>query len=253
MLMVEIKAPVARWKQVADYLREQIHNGTFAAGQALPSEQQLAEEFGLSRPTIRQAINDLRGAGLIEVRRPMGTFVRSPQARPAISEQRAMSLSPQGYAQANALAWENVDDPTYVRIDATAAHADLLNVTPGEPMLVRTVLQACGNVRRAHRLYMPFSVAADTPWADDPALPEAHELYGYFAEKKAKLQWREHVRARMPLPDEVESLEVVPGTPLVQVTRVTLDKEKPLLMEEIVARGDALEVVYSVPVSKTSR
>jgi GntR family transcriptional regulator len=68
------------FRQLADLLREQIVDGTLAPGDPLPSELRLAQEYGLSRTTVRQAIAILRAEGLINVERPRGTFVRAAEA-----------------------------------------------------------------------------------------------------------------------------------------------------------------------------
>ncbi|WP_246510589.1 GntR family transcriptional regulator [Nonomuraea endophytica] len=247
---MEIKAPVSRWKQVAEYLRERILDGTFPAGQALPSEQQLAEEFGLSRPTIRNAINELKAAGLVEVQRPKGTFVRSPSARPARADHRGLTRTATGgYVDSDQESWREVDSPSHLRINSALPQAELLAIPPGEPMLVRMALERADGVARMRRLSVPFSVAQDTPWADDPALPAPSEVYGYF-DPRGRLSWQEYVRARMPLPDEAETLKAMPGTPVLHITRVaTLDK-RPVALEEVVVCGDALEAVYTITASK---
>lgn len=72
-------APVSRAReQVECQLREAILSGTFASGERLPSETELAESFGTSRPTIRKALGSLASSGLI-TKTPGtggGTFVR---------------------------------------------------------------------------------------------------------------------------------------------------------------------------------
>ncbi|MFI6540850.1 GntR family transcriptional regulator [Nonomuraea sp. NPDC050547] len=248
--MVEIKAPVSRWKQVAEYLRERILDGTFPAGQPLPSEQQLAEEFGLSRPTIRNAINELKAAGLVEVQRPKGTFVRSLSARPARVDHRGLTRTASGaYEDSDQAAWQEVDSPSHLRINAALPQTELLAIPPGEPMLVRLTLERAEGTSRMRRLSMPFSVAQDTPWTDDPALPAPSEVYGYF-DQQGRLSWQEYVRARMPLPDEAETLKALAGTPVLHITRVaTLDK-RPIALDEVVVCGDALEAVYTITASK---
>ncbi len=74
--MIDPTADRAVFRQLADLLRDQIHDGTLAPGDPLPSELRLAQEYGLSRTTVRQAIAILRAEGLINVERPRGTFVR---------------------------------------------------------------------------------------------------------------------------------------------------------------------------------
>mgnify|MGYP001821830098 CR=1 FL=1 len=61
--------------QVAQQLRGLIDTGSFAAGKRLPSERDLAEQFGVSRPTIREAMIALEIAGLVEVRSGSGVYV----------------------------------------------------------------------------------------------------------------------------------------------------------------------------------
>jgi DNA-binding FadR family transcriptional regulator len=54
-------------EQVSQYLMEFISEQALAPGDTLPSESRLAEEFGASRPVIREALKTLQGEGLIEI------------------------------------------------------------------------------------------------------------------------------------------------------------------------------------------
>lgn len=62
--------------QVFTVIREWIASGRYAPGTALPGEQVLAEDFGVSRVTVRTAISALHEAGWVEKRHGVGTFVR---------------------------------------------------------------------------------------------------------------------------------------------------------------------------------
>lgn len=74
--MIDPSADRAVFRQLADLLRDKIMSGELAPGESLPSELRLAQEYGLSRTTVRQAIGQLRTEGLVTVDRPRGTFVR---------------------------------------------------------------------------------------------------------------------------------------------------------------------------------
>lgn len=72
-----------KYAVVADTLREQIRTGVFCNGQRLPSENELVQQTGFSRQTIRQAMAMLEQEGLLERIRGSGTYVRSRrQLRP---------------------------------------------------------------------------------------------------------------------------------------------------------------------------
>ena len=63
--------------QVADQFRGLIASGDWAVGARIPGENQLAEELGVSRGTVREALRALSVAGLLEPRVGDGTYVRA--------------------------------------------------------------------------------------------------------------------------------------------------------------------------------
>lgn len=69
---------VRRSTVVADYLREMIVSGQLKPGDKLPTEEKLCLHFGVSRTTLREAIQSLRVAGVLEVTPGRGSFVCSP-------------------------------------------------------------------------------------------------------------------------------------------------------------------------------
>lgn len=65
---------VPLYHQVYVVLRQKIRNNEFDPGKPLPGEHQMAEEFGVSRVTIRRTLQSLELDGLVERRRGVGTF-----------------------------------------------------------------------------------------------------------------------------------------------------------------------------------
>lgn len=79
-------------------LADDIESGRRVAGDKLPTEQELAESYGVSRITSKRALNMLAEAGMATRRRGMGTFVSSlPSDKPAqaISSRSSFTLKPQ--------------------------------------------------------------------------------------------------------------------------------------------------------------
>ena len=66
----------AKYTAVADALRQQIDAGRFAAGELLPTEQELAGQYGISRLTLRKALAQLEAEELVVRRSGAGTVVR---------------------------------------------------------------------------------------------------------------------------------------------------------------------------------
>ena len=69
--------PPRLYRQVADQLRQLIDSGEYAVGARLPAERELAEKFGLSRPTVREALIALEVEGRIRIRVGSGIYVRA--------------------------------------------------------------------------------------------------------------------------------------------------------------------------------
>jgi len=65
------------YQQIVDQISRMIRDGSLKPGDRLPPERQLAEEFGVSRAAVREALSALGLMGLVEVRQGEGTFVRS--------------------------------------------------------------------------------------------------------------------------------------------------------------------------------
>lgn len=63
--------------QVIDQLKEQITSGTWSINQKIPTETVLAEQLGVGRNTVREAVRALTHAGLLECRQGDGTYVRA--------------------------------------------------------------------------------------------------------------------------------------------------------------------------------
>src|SRR5690606_3358167 len=64
------------YHQVEVAIRERISSGAWAPGTQIPTEDQLCEQFRVSRVTIRHALRNLVAQGLLERERGRGTFVR---------------------------------------------------------------------------------------------------------------------------------------------------------------------------------
>jgi GntR family transcriptional regulator len=80
-------AGVPLHRQLFLVLHDEIARGAISSGEPLPTEQELCEQFGVSRITVRRALADLAGQGYITRRQGVGSFVR--ENNPTQQEQKA--------------------------------------------------------------------------------------------------------------------------------------------------------------------
>ena len=69
------RSPIPLYRQLADILSAQIRSGGFPVSSRIPSENRLASEYGIGRPTVRQATDYLIRKGLLLRKRGSGTYV----------------------------------------------------------------------------------------------------------------------------------------------------------------------------------
>lgn len=67
------------YRRLADAIASEIEAGKYKVGERLPTERELAEHFGVSRPTLREALIALEMVGMIEARHGLGIYVTRAQ------------------------------------------------------------------------------------------------------------------------------------------------------------------------------
>ena len=65
--------------KIAHYIRKNIRNGNWTVGEKIPSENQLCEELGVSRVSVRSALQQFIALGILESVHGKGTFVAQPK------------------------------------------------------------------------------------------------------------------------------------------------------------------------------
>ncbi|MFW5975917.1 MAG: GntR family transcriptional regulator [Alkalispirochaetaceae bacterium] len=103
------------YDRIRRVLEERIRSGLYPPGSKLPSEERLAEEFSVTRVTLRQALGELKERGFVDSRRGLGTFVTVPPIEQRLDE--FYSFGPT-FRKANStltvrLLWSGwIEDPT---------------------------------------------------------------------------------------------------------------------------------------------
>lgn len=74
-VMIDRMAPEPLYQQLADVIRQRIDAGVYPPRTPIPSISRLADEFGLSDPTVKKALAALKREGLLTGTPGRGTFV----------------------------------------------------------------------------------------------------------------------------------------------------------------------------------
>jgi GntR family transcriptional regulator, transcriptional repressor for pyruvate dehydrogenase complex len=115
------RTPVPRG--IVEYIQRLILKGGLKAGQRLPSQRELAEQLGVSRPSVREALTVLETMGLVTVRVGSGVFVAKADARQPLwrysdrctpADVYEARLGLEGYAAR--LAAARIDEPAEERL-----------------------------------------------------------------------------------------------------------------------------------------
>lgn len=116
--------PQKLYQQIARTIAKSINDGRYGPGDRLPSERELADDFGVSRPTIRDAMIALEFQGLVEARQGSGVYVNAT-ATPETDDSAEMEVGALELTEARrlfegeacALSAATVTDETLAQLD----------------------------------------------------------------------------------------------------------------------------------------
>jgi GntR family transcriptional regulator len=238
-----------RYWLIAAGLRAAIESGQYPPGSRLPGENDVMKQHSVARGTARQALGQLVNWGIAESRRGSGIYVRDfqPIVRAGISR-LGQATWPSGQAiwsaeaQGRAL---SVDQIEISETDPPARVRDLLGLPDGAQAVLRSrrfVLD--GKPVLLSRSWLPVAVAGGTAITQPDTGPGG--TYARLADLgHAPARFREDLRSRMPLPDEVDRLDMATGTPVVEIIRLAVDADgAPVEVNEMTADASAYVFRY---------
>ena len=225
--MITLQAPRARYRQVADELRAAIRRGDFRPGSALPSQPDLARQYGLNQTSINRAIAILRSEGLVRVEHGRGSFV---QEIPAVKWVRRI---PRGGSAGSSFAEEMRESGLVPRAElaglatvrAPGEIAKRLEIAAGD-LVVRRIRHMFASDRPVQlgTSYIPLAVAG----SQDIALPDTGptRLYQRLAARGYPVaRLIEEIEARTPKAGEAAFLGLTEAQLVLEVARVAYTRD----------------------------
>jgi GntR family transcriptional regulator len=209
-------SPVPLYFQIAESLKQAITDGTLKPGERLDNELDLTERLGVSRPTVRQAVQRLVDQGLVVRRRGLGTVVVAPRIMRSVALTSLYDdLAANGRQPAT-----TVLATAYLSADDSVAAA--LSVPAGTEVLsVERLRLADGTPLALMHNYLPAGLLRGDP---RDAL-EKTGLYEVLRSQGIQLQAGEQmIGARKATAHEAKVLDAPRGATVLTMARTTFDQ-----------------------------
>lgn len=235
------------WEHIADALRHAIADKTFKPGDRLPSEHQLAQQYGASRQTIRWALRHLRDRGLIETHQGKGAFVRMPSPIAiTLTAENYNRHQREGRPGFNAQVREQGHTPRQEILDVTTIPspvevAERLGVEEGAEVLMRRLRFLVDEEPvQLVRVYYPPSLVAGSK-LERPILIAggAHAELPRLGVHLTRFV-EEFRGARLPDPDEERALQLPSGVPVIRNIRTAYAGDRPVEVLDTISHGEAV-------------
>lgn len=220
------------FEQLKEAILQMIEEGKYKPGDVLPSERELAGQYGISRVTVRQAINILVQDGIVTKKQGKGNFVSEKRMETSLSN--LLGFVEEFVVQG--LKCEIlVTRQKYEEVPLEVAEA--MRLQNGHEMfsLVR-LIKVEGQVIGLDHIYIPKSIAYqfDQMNFDKIIVLRLLESQGYKL-----VSARQTITAEMPSPDNCELLEMDSNTPILVRCRVMYGEgEVPIAYSKTLYRGD---------------
>lgn len=230
------------YRQITDGLRQWLLSAPAVSGQALPGERLLATRLGVSRVTVRQALDQLRSEGLLVRRRGSGTFVQPRRIEHTLNALSSFS-----------------DD---MRARALTPGAQVLNFSLGHATTQESMSLGLGAHSRVYRIER-LRTADGVPMAlESSVLPEERvgllsaaalvdqSLYALLGARQVQpVRALRQLRAVSATAAQATLLAVAPGAPLLQTERVSWTAAGvPIELAQACYRGDRYDFLMELSV-----
>ena len=241
MATINKDLPIPLYHQLKCALMASIDSGQWQSGEQLPTEDKLAENFGVSKITVRQALHDLVDLGYVRRERGRGTFVSKPKFDQGPRELMSFTQEMQRH---HLTAGSRVIDCSTQEADQRVAEA--LQLRPGDPVFVLKRLRVADGE--------PMGIqTAHIPQAMVPGLTadslENISLYEII-QIRYGLQPAKARETYFAIPAEAataELLDIPTGWPVFSVERVTyLPTGKPFEYVQSMMRGDRYNIILEL-------
>jgi GntR family phosphonate transport system transcriptional regulator len=205
------------WRQIYDHILALIETGELAPGEQLPGENSMASSLGVTRITLRRALQQLQKEGHLTARKGVGIFVRSPPAIFSIRDGRSFR--------------ENIDTHSksistltrlLARETADLAVAEALGIAPASEVIhLRRLRLVNDQPIYVNDKYFPAGRFPDfeAAYRERQSVTEVFRKHGIDTFRRTETR----VSGGFASVEEAEFLQLTPGTPVFRINACNKD------------------------------
>ena len=211
------KGAVPLYVQIYQKLKEKIESKEYEYGQIIPTELELQELYGVSRITVRQAIQALEQEGMVSRARGRGTVVsRREKIEELLTRIKSFTDEMKDRGMIPGTKWAEI-----TRVEADEKLAEIFSCQPGDPLYrITRVRTADGAAIVLFDTYVPGTF---------PLPMEREAYYGSLYELLAKhgvpapMEIEEQFEAIIADKETAKALDIQPGAPVMKRVRMSFD------------------------------
>ncbi|MBA4537553.1 GntR family transcriptional regulator [Bacillus aquiflavi] len=238
--MVDKNSRIPIYLQLEEQIKHQIEKGVLTANQMIPSEREYAQLYGISRMTVRHAINNLVLDGYLYRQKGRGTFVANRKMEQRLQgltgftedmTERGLTPSSRLLSFSIIKANKQVANKLKNSLNTPVYELKRIRLADGEPMALETT-------------YLPVNLVK--------GLTEeiTHQsLYRYIEEELSFIisEARQQIEAATPTDDEISYLQIDRHTPVLLISRTSYLKDgTPFEYVKSAYRADRYIFVHSL-------
>lgn len=241
-MIVDRDTGIPLYRQIQEYMRQKIETKEWATGEQIPTEQQLGQQFGVSRITVMKAVSRLVDEGVLRKEQGRGTFVMGVSMVPQPLTLRSFSeeMRDRGLKPGTAVLEKSI-------IPANARLRDRLGLQSGQNVfkLVRLLL-ANSNPMGLHKAYLPSDLFPDLLQylQDNVSLYTVLQVH-YGIEPDRGIETYSAIQLDS---EECQLLKITEGSPGFAVERQTFSEGRPFEFVTALMRSD--EFHYTVQLNR---
>ncbi len=237
---IQPNSPIPYYRQIEEWIRQRIRSGELRPGDALENEIALAQALGVSRITVRQALDNLADQGLLIRKRALGTFVAEPRKSFVLTRPQLRSFTEEMAEEGLKVTSKTLEQR--VVIPTPEIQTALSLPESAEVILIRRLRYADGVPYCVESCYHPLSAF--------PALAKADLTDQSIYEVLERQFGRRPVTARDTLVADTASsdiarwLHIPVGSAVMRILRIAYDAQQiPIEYTYTIFRADKHQII----------